>query len=119
MFSRYQDNHRHARPVCLPLRNSHFAISWARRYALGCWETDAYVAKYGLPATGCVNGVPDSSKFYTNAGAIADVRCRPPTAYLLLTIPYQFDNRLRHILNFQSPKFGVPWHKLSGILLDM
>ncbi|KAG6860601.1 hypothetical protein C0995_009422 [Termitomyces sp. Mi166 len=42
------------------------------RYALGCWDTDAYVAKYGLPVTGCVNGVPDSSIFYTNTNAIAD-----------------------------------------------
>jgi len=43
--------------------------------------------------------VPDSSIFYTNSDAIAD-----------------FDNRLRHILNFQSPNFGVPWHQLSDAI---
>jgi len=45
----------------------------SNRYSLGCWGTDAYVAKYQLPTTGCVNGVPDSSTFYTNKNAIADV----------------------------------------------
>lgn len=43
------------------------------RYALGCWSTDAYVAKYNLPITDCSSGVPDSSIFYTNENAIADV----------------------------------------------
>lgn len=43
------------------------------RYALGCWSTDAYVAKYNLPTTDCSIGVPDSSTFYTNENAIADV----------------------------------------------
>lgn len=43
------------------------------RYALGCWSTDAYVAKYNLPTTDCSSGVPDSSIFYTNENAIADV----------------------------------------------
>ena len=44
----------------------------SHRYALGCWTKDAYVQKYNLPDTGC-NGVPDSSTFYTDSGAIADV----------------------------------------------
>ncbi|GLB39737.1 putative cellulase (glycosyl hydrolase family 5) [Lyophyllum shimeji] len=80
-------------------RDIKLIIAMHDRYALGCWDTDAYVAKYNLPVTGCVNGVPDSSTFYTNANAISD-----------------FDNRLRHILNFQSPKFGVPWNKLSDAI---
>ncbi|KAF8065048.1 glycoside hydrolase family 5 protein [Lyophyllum atratum] len=82
-------------------RDIKLVIAMHDRYALGCWDTDAYVAKYGLPVTGCVNGVPDSSKFYTNANAIAD-----------------FDKRLRHILNFQSPSFGVPWNKLSDAIFS-
>ncbi|KAF8152990.1 glycoside hydrolase family 5 protein [Crassisporium funariophilum] len=80
-------------------RNIKLVIAMHDRYALGCWDTDAYVAKYKLPVTGCVNGVPDSTTFYTNANAIAD-----------------YDNRLRHILNFKSPNFGVPWHQLSDAI---
>lgn len=49
-------------------------IAMHDRYSLGCWGTDAYVKKYNLPVTGCTNGVPDSSTFYTNSNAIADVR---------------------------------------------
>ncbi|TFK31397.1 glycoside hydrolase family 5 protein [Crucibulum laeve] len=82
-------------------RDIKLVIAMHDRYALGCWDTDAYVAKYSLPVTGCVNGVPDSSKFYTNANAIAD-----------------YDNRLRHILNFQSPNFGVPWKQLSDAIFS-
>ena len=48
-------------------------IAMHDRYALGCWSTDAYVAKYSLPTTDCSDGVPDSSVFYTNTNAIADV----------------------------------------------
>ncbi|KAF9453364.1 glycoside hydrolase family 5 protein [Macrolepiota fuliginosa MF-IS2] len=80
-------------------RDIKLVIAMHDRYALGCWDTDGYVAKYQLPTTGCVNGVPDSSIFYTNPSAIAD-----------------FDNRLKHILNFQSPNFGVPWHQLSDAI---
>jgi len=80
-------------------RDIKLVIAMHDRYALGCWDTDAYVAKYNLPTTNCVDGVPDSSTFYTNTKAIAD-----------------FDNRLRHILNFQSPNFGVPWHQLSDAI---
>lgn len=43
------------------------------RYALGCWDRDAYVSKYDLPTTDCTDGVPDSTIFYTNSNAIADV----------------------------------------------
>ncbi|TFK75578.1 glycoside hydrolase family 5 protein [Pluteus cervinus] len=82
-------------------RDIKLVIAMHDRYALGCWGTDAYVAKYRLPTTGCVNGVPDSSTFYTNTNAIAD-----------------FDNRLRHILNFQSPNFGKPWHQLSDAIFS-
>ncbi|EMD36754.1 glycoside hydrolase family 5 protein [Gelatoporia subvermispora B] len=74
-------------------------IAMHDRYALGCWTTDAYVAKYDLPTTNCEDGVPDSSAFYTNSGAITD-----------------FDNRLAHILNFESPNFGVPWYQLSDAI---
>lgn len=79
-------------------RDIKLVIAMHDRYALGCWDTDAYVGKYNLPVTNC-NGVPDSSVFYTNTNAIAD-----------------YDNRLRHILNFQSPNFGVPWHQLSDAI---
>ncbi|KXN87162.1 Transcription elongation factor SPT5 [Leucoagaricus sp. SymC.cos] len=79
-------------------RDIKLVIAMHDRYALGCWDTDAYVAKYNLPVTNC-NGVPDSSTFYTNSNAIAD-----------------YDNRLRHILNFQSPNFGVPWKQLSDAI---
>ncbi|KAH0578621.1 hypothetical protein H2248_003759 [Termitomyces sp. 'cryptogamus'] len=82
-------------------RDIKLIIAMHDRYALGCWDTDAYVAKYNLPVTGCVNGVPDSSVFYTNTNAIAD-----------------FDNRLRHILNFQSPTFDVPWNQLSDAIFS-
>ncbi|KLO18932.1 glycoside hydrolase family 5 protein [Schizopora paradoxa] len=80
-------------------RDIKLVIAMHDRYSLGCWATDAYVAKYNLPTTNCEDGVPDSSIFYTNSNAIAD-----------------FDNRLRHILNFQSPNFGVPWHQLSDAI---
>jgi hypothetical protein len=53
----------------------YFAVHLLSSYALGCWDTDAYVAKYNLPVTNCVDGVPDSSIFYTDSNAIADVRC--------------------------------------------
>ncbi|CAL1710284.1 unnamed protein product [Somion occarium] len=43
------------------------------RYSLGCWGTNAYVAKYSLPTTNCQDGVPDSTVFYTNADAIRHV----------------------------------------------
>ncbi|KAG6810440.1 hypothetical protein H0H92_011859 [Tricholoma furcatifolium] len=80
-------------------RDIKLVIAMHDRYALGCWGTDAYVAKYDLPTTDCVSGVPDSSIFYTNASAIAD-----------------YDNRLRHILNYQSSNFGIPWHQLSDAI---
>lgn len=80
-------------------RDIKLVIAMHDRYSLGCWATDAYVGKYNLPTTNCEHGVPDSSIFYTNSDAIAD-----------------FDNRLRHILNFQSPNFGVPWHQLSDAI---
>ncbi|EGO01166.1 glycoside hydrolase family 5 protein [Serpula lacrymans var. lacrymans S7.3] len=80
-------------------RDIKLVIAMHDRYALGCWTTDAYVAKYNLPATNCVTGVPDSSIFYTNSDAIAD-----------------YDNRLEHILNYQSPNFGVPWSQLSDAI---
>ncbi|KAK7680329.1 hypothetical protein QCA50_016569 [Cerrena zonata] len=80
-------------------RDIKLVIAMHDRYSLGCWQTDAYVAKYNLPRTNCVDGVPDSTTFYTNANAIKD-----------------FDNRLRFILNFQSPNFGVPWHQLSDAI---
>ena len=48
-------------------------IAMHDRYSLGCWGTDAYVAKYNLPKTNCLDGVPDSTIFYTNANAIKDV----------------------------------------------
>ncbi|KAF9531071.1 glycoside hydrolase family 5 protein [Crepidotus variabilis] len=80
-------------------RDIKLVVAMHDRYSLGCWGTDAYVAKYKLPTTNCQNGVPDSSIFYTNSNAIAD-----------------FDNRLRHILNFQSPNYGIPWHQLSDAI---
>lgn len=81
-------------------RDIKLIIAMHDRYALGCWQTDAYVHKYGLPvSTDCATQVPDSSEFYTNANATAD-----------------FDNRLRHILNFQSPTFNVPWSQLSDAI---
>ncbi|KIJ64683.1 glycoside hydrolase family 5 protein [Hydnomerulius pinastri MD-312] len=80
-------------------RDIKLVIAMHDRYALGCWGTDAYVYKYNLPVTNCANGVPDSSVFYTNSNAIAD-----------------YDNRLKHILNYQSPNFGVPWHQLSDAI---
>ncbi|KAL4253208.1 glycosyl hydrolase 5 (cellulase A) family protein [Abortiporus biennis] len=80
-------------------RDIKLIIAMHDRYSLGCWGTDAYVKKYNLPTTNCQDGVPDSSIFYTNQNAIND-----------------FDNRLRHILNFQSPNFGVPWQQLSDAI---
>lgn len=80
-------------------RDIKLVIAMHDRYALGCWGTDAYVNKYNLPTTNCQSGVPDSSIFYTNTNAIND-----------------FDNRLRHILNFMSPNFNVPWHQLSDAI---
>ncbi|PFH51190.1 glycoside hydrolase family 5 protein [Amanita thiersii Skay4041] len=82
-------------------RDIKLVIAMHDRYALGCWDRDAYVSKYSLPTTDCISGVPDSSKFYTNTNAIAD-----------------FDNRLRHILNFQSPNFSVPWRQLSDAIFS-
>ncbi|GLB39738.1 putative cellulase (glycosyl hydrolase family 5) [Lyophyllum shimeji] len=86
--------HAHARDIKL-------IIAMHDRYALGCWQEDAYyVRKYGLPQSEdhCAT-VPDSSTFYTTPQAMAD-----------------FDNRLRHILNFHSPTFNVPWSQLSDAI---
>ncbi|OCH85897.1 glycoside hydrolase family 5 protein [Obba rivulosa] len=83
-------------------RDIKLVIAMHDRYALGCWTTDAYVAKYNLPVTNCEDGVPDSSTFYTDSSAIAD-----------------FDDRLAHILNFQSPNFGVPWYQLSDAIFAL
>ncbi|KAJ3537618.1 hypothetical protein NM688_g6656 [Phlebia brevispora] len=80
-------------------RDIKLVIAMHDRYALGCWSTDAYVAKYNLPTTNCEDGVPDSSIFYTNQNAITD-----------------FDARLAHILNYRSQNFGVPWRQLSDAI---
>lgn len=73
-ISRYQARDCDARQVLQLLYVCFgFGLSNWYRYSLGCWATDAYVAKYDLPTTNCEDGVPDSSIFYTNSNAIADV----------------------------------------------
>jgi hypothetical protein len=37
-----------------------------------------------------------------------------PYSYMLTDFFFKFDNRLRFILNFKSPNFGVAWSQLSG-----
>ena len=75
-FCRYKTCHCYARPVSwVSIVTEAFGLPNSS-YALGCWDTDAYVAKYKLPTTNCVDGVPDSSTFYTNPSAVADVRLR-------------------------------------------
>ncbi|KAH9181226.1 hypothetical protein AeNC1_016798 [Aphanomyces euteiches] len=59
------------------------------RWALGCWDTDAYVSKYNLPTTYCDQAVNRADPFYTNTNAQADI-----------------DRRLAHILQHQNPNFG-------------
>ncbi|KLO18933.1 glycoside hydrolase family 5 protein [Schizopora paradoxa] len=61
------------------------------RYALGTYSSDAYVTKYDLQS--------DASAFYTNADAVSD-----------------YDNRITHILNYQSPNFGKAWKDLSEVI---
>ncbi|KAG6848412.1 hypothetical protein H0H93_000407, partial [Arthromyces matolae] len=67
-------------------RDIKLIVAMHDRYALGCWDTDAYVAKYNLPVTGCVNGVPDSSTFYTNSNAVADAIRQSSEAHFELPI---------------------------------
>nr|AIG55497.1 secreted protein [Thraustotheca clavata] len=73
-------------------------IAMHDRYALGCWDTDAYVAKYKLPASkGCDTSVNVPKTFYTSSAAQAD-----------------FDRRLTHILSHPNPHFNNrPWGNLS------
>ncbi|KAJ3180370.1 hypothetical protein HDU85_004075 [Gaertneriomyces sp. JEL0708] len=67
------------------------------RYSLGCFKTDAYVAKYNIPrASQCPQG-NDIRSFYTNGDAGADM-----------------DRRFAHILAHRNPNFDSrPWAELS------
>ncbi|KAG9400731.1 hypothetical protein AC1031_010170 [Aphanomyces cochlioides] len=69
--------------------NIKLIISFHDRWALGCWDTDAYVSKYNLPMTDCSKAVNRADAFYTNTNAQAD-----------------FDRRLAHILQHENPNFG-------------
>lgn len=74
---RYQADYRNARPVRVTIFSSCTTqLKRFQSYALGCWGKDAYVDKYNLPTSpkiGECHPVPDSTKFYTDANAIADV----------------------------------------------
>ncbi|KAH8554162.1 glycoside hydrolase family 5 protein [Umbelopsis sp. PMI_123] len=65
------------------------------RYALGCWQSDVYVAKYNIPPTDCSTAANNASIFYTNTNAIAD-----------------YDKRLLHILSHKYTD-GTPWSQLT------
>ncbi|CAK4937518.1 unnamed protein product [Aphanomyces euteiches] len=69
--------------------NIKLIIALHDRWALGCWDTDAYVSKYNLPVTECSKAVNRADAFYTNTNAQAD-----------------FDRRLAHILQHKNPNFG-------------
>ncbi|KAF0692738.1 Aste57867_16196 [Aphanomyces stellatus] len=70
-------------------RKLKLVIALHDRYALGCWGTDAYVAKYGFPVSAtCDVNVNRPNGFYTRADAQAD-----------------FDRRLEHILTHKNPHF--------------
>ena len=104
----------HDRWAGLPLRRIHLN-SFVTSYALGCWITDAYVAGYNLPVMNCENGVPDSSVFYNNSDAVANVGSRRCFTWAFTDIA-QYDRQLEHILNYESPNFGVPWRELSDAI---
>ncbi|OQR82820.1 hypothetical protein ACHHYP_15469 [Achlya hypogyna] len=74
------------------------------RWALNCWDTDAYVTKYNLPGTSaCNQHANDASAFYTSADAQAD-----------------FDKRIRYVLAHKNPHFGGrPWSQLSEVILGL
>ena len=61
------------------------------RWALGCWQTDAYVKKYNLPVSrGCNEAWKNKAyAFYTNESAFED-----------------YSKRLAHILNYPSRHFN-------------
>ncbi|KAH9120459.1 hypothetical protein LEN26_011087 [Aphanomyces euteiches] len=69
--------------------NIKLIIALHDRWALGCWDSDAYVSKYNLPVTDCSKAVNRADAFYTNTNAQADI-----------------DRRLAHILQHQNPNFG-------------
>ncbi|CAK4072827.1 unnamed protein product [Aphanomyces euteiches] len=70
-------------------RNIKLVIALHDRWALGCWDSDAYVSKYNLPTTYCGQAVNRADTFYTNTNAQTD-----------------FDRRLAHILQHKNPNFG-------------
>ncbi|OQR98732.1 hypothetical protein THRCLA_06682, partial [Thraustotheca clavata] len=77
-------------------------IAMHDRWSLGCWASDAYVAKYNLPTTSnCQQHANIANDFYTRSDAQAD-----------------FDRRLVHILNYRNPHFNNrPWSELSEAVL--
>ncbi|RPA95779.1 hypothetical protein L873DRAFT_1744754 [Choiromyces venosus 120613-1] len=75
------------------------------RYALGCWSSDAYVKKYKLPAIDC-NSSPASANnvvsWYQDPSPI-----------------YDFDNRMKHIVNHRNPLLGnKKWSELSSYIFS-
>ena len=79
--------------------NMKLIIAIHDRYSLGCWETDGYVAKYGLPVTDC-RTVNQPTAFYSNKNAIQD-----------------FDNRIAHVLAHKNPLMdGRMWSSLDNVI---
>jgi mannan endo-1,4-beta-mannosidase len=65
-------------------------------------ESDAYVRKYKLPITNCMDAVNQPTAFYSDPSAQND-----------------FDNRIRHILAHQNPFFGNrPWSSIFEAILS-
>lgn len=72
------------------------------RYALGCWSSDVYVAKYNLPFSANCNPVNDPISFYSNVNAQTE-----------------FEARLKHIVSHVNPHFNnTPWSALDEVILS-
>lgn len=80
-------------------RGIKFIVSVHDGNAFGQNSCDAYCEEFG--GYGPASGTPITlgNSFYTNPAAVA-----------------AFDNRIAHIMNYESPNFGKPWSQLTEVI---